>query len=66
MEKPTDDLPTPLDTKDHAAFKSLDLSSDGLRTKDGVVLVPQPSQDPEDPLACCFFPYITHSVPAEY
>ncbi|KAI2842545.1 hypothetical protein CBS76997_7646 [Aspergillus niger] len=50
MEKPTDDLPTPLDTKDHAAFKSFDLSSDGLRTKDGVVLVPQPSQDPEDPL----------------
>ncbi|PYH32206.1 MFS general substrate transporter [Aspergillus neoniger CBS 115656] len=50
MIMPTYDSSNALDTKDHAAFKSFDLSSDGLRTKDGIVLVPQPSQDPEDPL----------------
>lgn len=66
MIMPTYDSSNALDTKDHAAFKSFDLSSDGLRTKDGIVLVPQPSQDPEDPLACCLSPFIINSVPTEY
>lgn len=66
MVMSTADSSNALYTKDHAALKPFDSSSDGLRTKDGIVLVPQPSHDPEDPLACCLSPFIINSVPTEY
>ncbi|PWY88107.1 hypothetical protein BO94DRAFT_535110 [Aspergillus sclerotioniger CBS 115572] len=38
------------EAKGHLAVKSVGIQRDGQQTRDGIVLIPQPSQDPDDPL----------------